>query len=302
MKQLLKLTFLLLALLLPATAMAHDFEVNGIYYNINGNEATVTYRGSSYYQYSDEYSGNITVPSTVIYNGMTYSVTSIGVSAFCGCSGLTSITIPNSVTSIGNSAFSDCNSLSDVFSSITNPLLISMGSEVFKLDGCHYSYRLLHVPVGSIAVYQADANWRQYFGAIVDNDSVSIDDLKFEVDNIIYTIVSDTTVKVSGPSVWDVEGYGPYVEEGEVDLVRNFLDFIIPNHVTYNSKDYTVTEIGDWAFYYTGTEYDYYYDDEGYLAINYNITVPETVTLIGVNAFGGTVGMVNVICQAKTPP
>ena len=48
--------------------------------------------------------------STTIPN----SVTSIGGSAFYGCSSLTSLTIPNSVTSIGSSAFSDCSSLTSI--------------------------------------------------------------------------------------------------------------------------------------------------------------------------------------------
>ena len=42
------------------------------------------------------------------------SVTSIGVSAFSGCSALTSINIPNSVTNIGNSAFFNCSSLTSI--------------------------------------------------------------------------------------------------------------------------------------------------------------------------------------------
>ena len=41
MKNFIKTTLLLLALLLPAIATAHDFEVDGIYYNINGNNVAV---------------------------------------------------------------------------------------------------------------------------------------------------------------------------------------------------------------------------------------------------------------------
>ncbi len=45
---------------------------------------------------------------------MSSGVTRIGDSAFSGCSGLTSITIPNSVTSIGGSAFSGCSGLTSI--------------------------------------------------------------------------------------------------------------------------------------------------------------------------------------------
>ena len=97
-------------LLGATTATAHDFEVDGIFYYKDdwSKTASVTYKGDSYDTYANEYSGAVTIPSEVTYEGITYSVTSIGGYAFYGCSGLTSVVIPNSVTSIGSSAFSSC--------------------------------------------------------------------------------------------------------------------------------------------------------------------------------------------------
>ena len=110
-----KLFTLLLALVATTALWAEDFSVGGIYYSIlNGSEVDVTYRGSNYYDYDNEYSGSVTIPASVTYNGTTYSVTGIGDAAFRFCSGLTSITIPNSVTSIGDDAFARCEGLTSI--------------------------------------------------------------------------------------------------------------------------------------------------------------------------------------------
>ena len=96
------LTTLILSLFFSISASASVVEVDGIYYDIAENNATVTY-GYNYY-----YSGNIVIPESIIYNNSKYSVTSIGNYAFEECTGLTSVTIPNSVTSIGDGAFREC--------------------------------------------------------------------------------------------------------------------------------------------------------------------------------------------------
>ena len=117
-------------------ASAHDIAVANsdgktIYYvkNSNGSSVSVTYRGTSYSSYSNEYTGDVVIPETVTYSGQTYSVTSIGSSAFKGCSGLTSVTIPNNVTSIGYDAFNSCSGLTSVIigNSVTN-----IGSSAFE--------------------------------------------------------------------------------------------------------------------------------------------------------------------------
>ena len=110
MKTILQKLFLVTLMSLCVTkAVAHDFVVNGIYYNIyKANEVEVTYRGAYIDSYSKEYSGRVDIPSSVTYNGVTYRVTSIGSSAFQDCTVLTSVTIPNSVTIIRNGAFYGC--------------------------------------------------------------------------------------------------------------------------------------------------------------------------------------------------
>lgn len=138
MKQSKLLKSIFLALLLSAsalTASAYDFMVDGLAYNYNedGTSVTVTYTAIPDPWMSSNYSGLTTanIPSSVTYDGNTYSVTSIGDVAFCNCSGLASVTIPNSVTSIGSSAFSGCSGLTSV--TIPNSVT-SIGGYVFS--GC----------------------------------------------------------------------------------------------------------------------------------------------------------------------
>ena len=106
-------TKLILVLLMSLCAIyASAVEIDGICYIINGSEATVTYRGGT--AYYNTYSGNVIIPSTITYNDITYTVTSIGYQAFYNCNGLMSISIPNTISSIDRFAFSGCSSLTSV--------------------------------------------------------------------------------------------------------------------------------------------------------------------------------------------
>ena len=104
-------SFLLLAL--PLLANAYDALVDGIFYNLNVEEKTseVTFENTNY----NSYSGEVNIPEKFTYEGIEYSVTSIGDYAFYDCLHLLSINIPKSITSIGKSAFSNCNDLTSVY-------------------------------------------------------------------------------------------------------------------------------------------------------------------------------------------
>ena len=107
---------LILLLFSSFSTLAYDCCIDGIFYDLKTTfkTARVTYMSSYSSDNKDAYVGNIIIPESITYRETTYSVTSIGESAFHGCSGLTSVTIPNSVTSIGGYAFSGCSGLTSV--------------------------------------------------------------------------------------------------------------------------------------------------------------------------------------------
>ena len=105
---------LVLVSLLPMLASAYDAEINGIYYNFSGDEATITYLDYNSSDNSKAYSGAVHIPESVLFEGKTYNVTGIGQFAFYYCDKLTSVTIPNSIKIIGNSAFWGCSGLTSI--------------------------------------------------------------------------------------------------------------------------------------------------------------------------------------------
>ena len=121
-----KKLFLLLTLLL-CTSMdwAYDVEVDGIYYFLNQSNKTAQVAAT-------EKTGNLYIPESISVGGTIYVVTSVGNYCFDNCTGLTSITIPNSVTSLGEMCFYGCTGLT----SITIPNSVtSLGYRCFY--GCN---------------------------------------------------------------------------------------------------------------------------------------------------------------------
>ena len=299
-----KLFSLFVALLATTSLWAHHFKVDGIYYNhLDGNNVKVTYRGNDYYSY-DEYAGEVIIPSTVTYNGTTYSVTSIGIWAFDGCSSLTSVTIPNSVTSIGDYAFEDCSSLTSV----------TIGNSVTSI-GDHAFYDCSSLT--SITIPNSVTNIGDYaFSWCTSLTSVTIPNSVTSIgDDAFYACSSLTTITIpnSVTSIGDGAFYhcssltsplynahcfaymptsfkGAYViPEGIKQIAGGaFEDCSSLTSVTIPNS---VTSIGDDAFH-----------DCSSLT---SITIPNSVTSIGIWAFAGcsslTSPLYNAHCFAYMP-
>ena len=175
---------LLLALFMGmGTAYAYSFSATcstgqTLYYNIidaTNHYVEITYPGTST---SDPWgnftkpTGNITLPSSVIYNSVTYTVTKIGSYAFKNCSGLTgSLVIPNTVTSIGNDAFEECTGFTGLLS-LGNSLTM-IGQKAFY-DCWRFTGQLtLPNSLSTIAMY-AFYNCYGFTGSLVIPNSIYV--------------------------------------------------------------------------------------------------------------------------------
>ncbi len=254
-----KLFLMLLMVLCATSAKAFcDFCVDGIYYRVNGSEAIVTYE-STY----NSYSGNVTIPTTVNYNGITYSVTSIDPYTFQKCTALTSITIPESITSIGEQAFLGCNSLSSV--NITNiAAWCKINFSNNASNGNYYSNPL-------IVAHHLFLNGTEVINLAIPNTVTSIKDYAFygctgiisvSIPNSVTSIGSSAFNGCRGLTSITIPNSVTSIGESTFSGCASLASVSIPN---------SVTAIGNSAFY-------------GCSNLT-SVTIPNSVNYIGNSAF-----------------
>ena len=288
----LRALFLSLAVLLSLPMLAE--EIDGIKYVLNAytKQATVIAKSSG------EYSGEVVIPESVEHEGAAYSVTSIGPSAFSDCSGLTSVTIPNSVTSIRRAAFEGCSGLTSVtigngvesigegaFSSCSGLTSVIIPNSVTSIGNSAFQYcsglTSVYIPKSVTSIGEsAFEECTSLLSVIISNSVTSIGESAFEecIRLILVTIPNSVT------SIGDRVFSSCY----------SLTSVTIPNSVTsignsafqYCSGLTSVTignsveSIGDKAFY----------DCYGLTSV----TIPNSVTSIGGGAFSYCYGLTSV--------
>ena len=200
------------------------------------------------------------------------SVTSIGYAAFSGCSGLTSITIPDSVTSIGSGAFSSCNGLTSISVGIGNTRYHSSGNCLIEtankilIAGCKNSVIPSDGSVTSIGSY-AFYGCRGLTSLTIPDSVTSIGEYAFSgCDNLtsISVGIGNTRYHSSGNCL---------IETATKILIAGCKNSVIPS-------DGSVTSIGSEAFY-------------GCRGLT-SITIPDSVTSIGDSAFRGCYNLTSI--------
>ncbi len=182
MKKLL-IVFIAIIFAFSFNAKAEDFYsvYNGdtIYYKITSliypYKVSVTCKGISSYSYADEYSGSVSIPDSVFYDGKFFLVSSIDENAFESCYNLISVKIPSSVVIIGARAFFDCTELStiDIPSSVT-----TIGMAAF-----YYTPWYDDIPDGEVYInnflYEYKTSSTEYLYINVREGTVSVSEYAF---------------------------------------------------------------------------------------------------------------------------
>ena len=281
-------------LLAGTTIPVCAFTVNGINYNIISEENLTAEVGRN-----SGFGGEAIIPETVEYKGKQYSVTSIGRDAFSGCSGLTSVTIPNSVTSIGEKAF-----YGTAWFDNQPDGLVYAGKVAYRYKGTMPENTSISLKEGTLGIADFAFSYCYTLTSIVIPNSVTnIGQFAFELCSLGSVTIPNSVTSI-GRSAFFRSGLGSVTIPNSVTSIGNnafgycgLISIVVESGNTrYDSRDNcnaiiekvsniliagckntiipnSVTSIGDHAF--------------SLCSGLTSITIPNSVTSIGESAFYG---------------
>lgn len=280
------------------TIDSETFEIDSFYYNFNLATKEASIAGSP----ERSYSGDITIPSTVVFYHEKYNVNSIGQKAFYGCSNLEKITIPAFVHHIDHTAFINCANLLSIEVEIENEYydsrnncnaIIEKASNTLII-GCKNTiipYDVISVGDGAFYGCMGLVN------VIIPNSVISIGEECFtgcsslESVRLSSNIVSIGSNAFKGCSINDVkvtiDDYSQFCNNVVIKLIKNSINkpVTLISNEGKEIKEYNIPEgvaaIGNYAFA----------NCSGLSMIN----IPNSVTTIGSEAFCDCSGLTTMI-------
>ena len=247
-------------------AASYDFEIDGICYYVNNKAEktlTVTYNKKDYYSSEQPYSGDIVIPSEVVYEGDKYIVTEIGQSAFDGDTEVTSITLPSTLTKIASTAFRYCK-----FKSIVIPKNVQkiennafsfcselreaffMGRNYPELGlkgwGSDTPFRNTHISLKLYVINKEEAlkveTWSEFYSDIVV-EYVSFDQNEFDYNGQVPTVAYTNNLSNKYELTMDVSDLSKDAGIHETTfsaVYSNGLEVDIPYTYTINKAPLTI--------------------------------------------------------------
>ena len=263
--------------LLVLSASAYDgteYGSTGMYYKISNGEVTIT-DAKSDIKTAD-------IPESID----DYQVTSISSFAFNGCTGLTSITIPNGVTSIGYYAFEGCTGLTKINWNAENVKDFRDYNGVFSNagtsgDGIDVTLgdNVKHVP--AYLFYSSNPNYKspKIKTVTLGNSVTNIGDSAFRSCTGL-TAVPDSVTNIGSNALDDTAWYNsqPYGDVYAGKVYYKYKGTMLAN-TKVTIKDGTKSIAGSAFYYCTGLT---------------SLTIPNSVTSIGNKAFYNCSGLKSI--------
>ena len=275
---------LLFLTLLPLMASAQT-QIDGIYYNLISKvkQAEVTNVSGNYY------SGDIVIPTTVTYEDVEYTVTSVKDGAFKWCESLNSVVIPNSVKTIGESAFYNCTTLKNITigSGVT-----SIGEEAFSSD----------LRISTVTIYDFEAWCKIEFKSKASNPMLYGRYLYLDGKDLTAPIIPDGVTSIGDFAFIGCSHFGSITIPNTVTSIGQYA-FDSCSGLTSISIPGSVETIGDFAFNecknitsltisdgVKSIKRDAFGNCKGITSLS----LPNSVRTIGNDAFAGCEGLTSV--------
>ena len=262
--------------------------------------------------------GAMVIDGTVTYNDATYTVARIGAYAFCGCSSITSVTIPGSVTGIMGYAFYNCRNMAsvDIPASVAD-----FGDYVFTgtalPDPIYKDSVFVYMPVTATGVYTIPDQITNICGGafyrcanlthvVLPNSVTSIGSGAFlDCDGLTQPIYNNTLfarLPLAYSGSYTIPDGITTVCASSFTYTSGLTELIMPNSVTSMGNG----ALGSCTSLMSVTLSDALTEIPGFSFMRCTalptITLPAGITSIGTAAFFNCTAMDSIVVKSTTPP